>query len=70
MSIKTSFAKKVYCKRKEKNITQEELAEIVSISSRWLQEIERGNNLPSAVVTLKLIIVLELDVSDLMEDLD
>lgn len=36
MSIKLNFAKKVYYGRMAKNLTQEELAEKVSVSPRWL----------------------------------
>lgn len=67
MSIETSFAKKVYYGRKKKNYTQEQLAEKISVSTRWLQEIESGS-LPSGLVTLKLIKELDLDVSDIGED--
>lgn len=69
MSIKTSFAKKVYYARKEKQYTQEQLAEIISVSVRWIQEIESGA-MPGGLTTLKLIIALDLDVTDLREDAD
>ncbi len=67
MSIETSFAKKVYYGRTEKQYTQEQLAEMVSVSTRWIQEIESGA-MPGGLTTLKLIIALDLDVTDLRED--
>lgn len=69
MSLKNGFAKKVYYGRTEKKYTQDQLAEIVSVSTRWIQEIE-GGVIPGGLTTLKLIIALDLDVTDLREEVD
>lgn len=67
MSIKLNFAKKVYYGRKAKKLTQEELAEKVSVTPRWLQRIEKGA-IPSGIVTLKLISALDLDCRNIDEE--
>ena len=41
--------------------TQEQVAEAVSISTRWYQEVEKGAVLPSGEVTLRLLLFLGLD---------
>ncbi len=67
MSLKSNFAKKVFYGRQEKKLTQDELAEKISVTTRWLQRIEKGT-IPSGVVTLKLISTLDLDCRDIEEE--
>lgn len=41
MSIKSTFAREIYHARSERSLTQEQVADIVSISVRWYQQSKR-----------------------------
>ncbi len=66
MSINQQFAKLVYYSRIEKNYTQEELAEKVSISPRYVQKIEKGA-MPGGIIFLRLVRALDIDIENLKE---
>ena len=68
MPIYYKFSTAVYHARDEKGYTQSQVAEAVSISVRWYQRLERGESLPSAIVMLRLILFLELDVEKFREE--
>ena len=51
--------------RKEKSLTQEELAELVGVTSGYIGQIERNETNPSALVLSKLVEVLGIDANDL-----
>lgn len=68
MSLKIRFARKVYCKRTEMGYTQEQLAEAVSASTRWIQEIEKGASLPGGEIMINLLLFLDIDVNEFKED--
>ena len=54
-------------KKKKKNITQEELAELLNITPRQVQRIESGESRPS-LKTLKLLIeILEISCEDVVK---
>ena len=55
MSIKSTFAREIYHARSERSLTQEQVADIVSISVRWYQQIEKG-------LVLRLMVYFDLDV--------
>ena len=61
MSLNEVFSRKVRRAREKKGYTQSQVAEMVSVSVRWYQEIERGGNMPSAKVLLHLLILLAID---------
>lgn len=61
MSLPDSFGRQCYLARKELGYTQEQVAEAVSVSTRWYQEIEKGAVLPGGEVTLRLLLALKLD---------
>ena len=61
MSIKSTFAREIYHARSERSLTQEQVADIVSISVRWYQQIEKGIVLPSSIVLLRLMVYFNLD---------
>lgn len=69
MSLNSSFASKIYHARKASGLTQQALAELVSISLRWYQELEKGNRSPGAKAMLRLIVVLKIDPQDFREEL-
>ena len=49
--------------RKRHDLTQEELAELVGLSPRWIQKIEKGLANPNWFHLLQIMAVLELDAS-------
>lgn len=64
MINKNLIGKKIQDGRIKKNLTQEQLAEAVEISSNYLSKVERGLNMMSADVLLKTIEILELRLED------
>lgn len=48
MNIKQELGEKIKRERKKRGLTQEQLAEMVDISSRNLSNIEVGQNFPKA----------------------
>lgn len=58
MNIKQELGEKIKRIRKQKGLTQEQLAEIVDISSRNLSNIEVGANFPKAETLERLLIAL------------
>ncbi len=61
---KNYIAKKIKLARKQSNLTQQELAEKIGISSKQLSRIEIGAFLPSLITFLKIIDVLKIDIRD------
>ncbi len=68
MSLKMEFARKVFAKRTERGYTQEQLAEAVSASTRWIQDIEKGEGLPGGEIMINLLLFLDIDVNDFREE--
>lgn len=61
------FGKLISSKRKEKNMTQEQLAELVGISATYLRGVEYGKHSITWLIWLKICKVLHLDIDDIME---
>ena len=61
------FGKTVCSKRKENKITQEQLAELVGISTTYLRCVEHGKNSISWKLWLRICVVLQIDVKELMD---
>lgn len=53
--------------RKLKNLTQEGLAEKLSISTRQVQRLEKGTDYPSFITLQKLVFLLNISDKDLGE---
>ena len=68
MKLKSKFASAVLNARKELGYTQHEVAEAVSVTSRWYQKIEAGMKLPGSLTLLRLILFLYLDVENFREE--
>ena len=68
MSIYIKFSKELYRARQRAGFTQAEVAEAVGVSKRWYQCVERGDRLPGALVLLRLILLLHLDVEAFREE--
>ena len=67
VTLKLTFSGAVLQKRKALGLTQEDVADAVSISARWFQLIEKGVRLPSFIVALRLIVLLDLDVTTFLK---
>lgn len=52
--------------RKQKGLTQEQLAELTNVTVRTIQRIETGNSVPRAYTLKALATVLDIDLSDLL----
>lgn len=52
--MKEGISNKVYALRLEKNVTQEDLAQAVSVSRQTIIAIEKGNYTPSVLLAIKL----------------
>lgn len=66
---KKTFGNAVNNARKERDMTQSQLAEVVDVSDRWVQRVEQGRILSGRVV-LKLIIALEIDREEFREEVN
>ena len=53
-------------KRKEKNITQSELAEKLNITDRSISKWENGNGLPDTSILTNLCAILEITINELL----
>ena len=60
------IGKFISTKRKEKNLTQEELAEKLLITDRAVSKWERGLSLPDADKMLDLCNILDINVNELL----
>ena len=65
MNIKRELGEKIKTIRKKRNLTQEQLAEKIDISSRNLSNIELGVNFPKAETLEKILKVLDISTEDL-----
>ena len=65
-NLKRVFSELVRQRRNEINLTQELLAEILSISVVYLRKIERGQCIPSWIIWLMICTVLEIDISEIL----
>ena len=51
-------------RRRERKLTQEKTAELLEISSRWYQEVERGKGNPSFNLICELARVFQIDFAE------
>ena len=66
-NLKGQFGKRIKTLRKQKHMTQEQLAEASTISVDFLSLIERGKNGPSFEVIERLARALEVPIKDLFD---
>ena len=64
-----SIGKKIKLARKLSNLTQEELAEEIGISSRYVSQLERGLAFGSATTIINICKTLNVDSNFLFDDL-
>ena len=67
MNIKSRFSSEILNARKRMGLTQDDAAEKLNISKRWFQKIEKEEQLPSALLVLKIIELFEIDGKNLKE---
>ncbi|MBQ8459026.1 helix-turn-helix transcriptional regulator [bacterium] len=65
MDIKRILGKRIQDYRKQKNFTQDKLAEIIGIDTISLSKIETGRNYPTAENLSKIAKILEVDIYEL-----
>jgi DNA-binding XRE family transcriptional regulator len=63
--LKEKFGKRLRFIRRQKDLTQEQLAELVGLSVEFISNIERGINSPSFSTLEKLEKVLHMPVSEM-----
>jgi len=64
-----SLGQRIRESRKEKGLTQEQLAEMADIGVIYLSEIERGKKMPSLKILCRIIDVLDVSSDYLLRDL-
>ncbi len=67
MNIKTKFGRNIKKLRKERKLTQEELAEIANMDRSYLSDIERGIKSISIEKIENLAIALKMEISELFD---
>ena len=65
--LRTQFAKRLKTRRIEKQLTQEELAEITGLSTSFISSMERGINAPSFETLESIAKALDVSVKDLFD---
>lgn len=63
--VKKLFGKRIKELRKEKNMTQEKLSELIFMDPQHYCKMENGNHFPSLKNIIKLAEVLEVNIQDL-----
>ena len=64
--VSKRLGKNLQALRKNRGLTQEQLAERLNTAPRYIQAIEAGKKLPSLLFILKTIAVLEVESTDLL----
>lgn len=67
MNLKSAFAKNLKQIRKQRGLTQEELAELVNVAPRHISFIETARSFPSSDLLERLCAVLNVNYSSLFE---
>ena len=70
MNIKKEFGEKIKRMRKNRNLTQEQLAEMIDISPRNLSGIEVGANFVKAETLEKILTALNASMEDLFSTVE
>lgn len=65
MDLKKNFGQNIQKYRKLKNLTQENLAEMIGVDATSISSIERGKYFPSAENLAKLALALNTNIADL-----
>ena len=65
MTLKQDLGQRIQKLRKDKKITQEQLAEMVGIDPKKISRIEKGNNYPTAENLTSIATALNVDIYEL-----
>ena len=65
MTLKQDLGQRIQKLRKDKKITQEQLAEMVGIDPKNISRIEKGNNYPTAANLTSIAKALHVDIYEL-----
>lgn len=65
--LKHKFGRRLRFVRRQRDLTQEELAEAIDVSVEFISNIERGINAPSFATLEKLATVLKASYSELFD---
>ena len=65
MSIRFEFSGALYRARTKRNLTQEESAEILNISNRWFQKIEKGIAEPKLTLACKIAKEFDINLNEI-----
>lgn len=68
MTMKFRFSSEMFHARLRRKLTQEQAAELLDISVRWYQMLEKGEYLPSSQLLLRILAEFEIDGKRLKED--
>lgn len=66
MTQKELFSENLKIYRKKKNLSQEELAETLDVSTRTIQFLESGMHFPSLPLAIKIAILFETSIDELL----
>jgi transcriptional regulator with XRE-family HTH domain len=67
MDIRKKFGEKVRLLRKEKNLSQEELAHLASIDRTYVSDIEKGERNVSIIIIEKIAKSLDIETYELLK---
>ena len=70
MDIAGKFGARLKILRKEKGISQEELAEISGLHRTYISSLEQGGRNPTLVTLSTLAIALDMEISELVEGVE
>ena len=65
--LQRKFGKRVRYLRRDRDMTQEQLAELADLSVNFISQIERGYSSPSLETIIKFAKALEVDVGELFK---
>jgi len=68
MNVKKALGEKIKRLRKQRNLTQEELAEMIDIAPRNLSRIEVGANFVTAETLEKILTALDINMEEIFEN--
>lgn len=68
MMIRYKFSGALLHARTERQLTQEQAAELLGISSRWLQKIEKGTSQPNLTLTCRIVKEFKINLADCVPD--
>ncbi len=68
MSVRLRFASALYAARTKQQLTQEKTAELLGISTRWYQKIEKGVSEPNLTLVCNIQKQFELNLANCAEE--